>query len=143
MWLHGWELGKKGVFDKIFCSLLTKAAPEYMGNSLKIFPHLPSTQPCSWWHAGMCNFSVCFFPLQHGEGNRGRSAEGFATRGEGTSPLLSFCARLHQEENGLLGYAFRDYLIRSSTERLCLTVLNEDLVNLWFAEGDWRLIYLY
>lgn len=50
---------------------------------------------------------------------------------------------LHQEENGLLGYAFRDYLIRSSTERLCLTVLNEDLVNLWFAEGDWRLIYLY
>lgn len=42
---------------------------------------------------------------------------------------------LHQEENGLLAYALRDYLIRLSTEHLCLAVLTGDLVNLRFAGG--------
>lgn len=40
-------------------------------------------------------------------------------------------------------FAFRDYLIRSSTKHLRLTALNEDLENFRFAGGDWSLIYLY
>lgn len=78
--------------------------------------------------------------------------KGSANQREGTSPPLSFCSPCdecaphvtpHQEQKGLPGCALKDDLIRSSTERLCLTVLNEDSLNFCSAEGDCELIHLY
>jgi len=91
--LHRWELGKKGVFNKIVCSLLTKVAPEYMGNSPRIFPHPPSPRPRSWWDAGMCNFSAYFSHFGTGRGTDDGARKGLQDVGKG-HPLCCLSAAL-------------------------------------------------
>lgn len=131
--LHRWEQEKKSL---IFCSLLTKVAPEYLVNSPEIFPHCPANS-LTCCHAGICNFSVCFPHFSVGRMEHRKVCNTWGRE----NPLCSISDKsvphlpLHQEENGLLGYAFRDYLIGLSTESLCLAVLTGDLVNLWFAGG--------
>lgn len=95
-----------------------------MDDVLKTFPQVLSTQPPPLVARRDVSFHLVFWGWAQSMEHRR-----VCNRWRRDIPLLAFCSTstaaaphllLHQEETELLGYALRDDLIRSSTQRLCL-----------------------